>query len=269
MKDTNWLSRTKLLIGDTKLNQLNNSNVLVVGLGGVGSFAAEFLVRSGIGNITILDGDTVDPSNRNRQLPALQTTHGLYKTQVMKERLLAINPELNLTIKTEFLTPDKIEPLFIEKKYDYVVDAIDSITPKCYLIAYCKFSGIPIVSSMGAGGKFDPTKIKVTDISKTRICYLASYVRKRLKKMGVYQGVKTVSSTERIVNESLMMTDGSNFKKSAYGTISYLPAAFGGIISSVVITDLIKWKVDGLLPEKSESEIYFKTKKTSTKKSKK
>jgi tRNA A37 threonylcarbamoyladenosine dehydratase len=262
MKDTAWLGRTKLLVGEKKLDQLNKSNVLVVGLGGVGSFAAEFLVRAGVGSLTILDGDTVDPSNRNRQLPALQTTHGLFKTEVMKERLLAINPELKLTVKTEFLSPDKVEPLLQEIKYDYVVDAIDSITPKCYLIATSKFLGIPIVSSMGAGGKFDPTKIKVTDISKTRICYLASYVRKRLKKMGVYQGVKTVSSTERIVNESLMMTDGSNFKKSAYGTISYLPAAFGGVISSVVISDLINWKVEGLLPPKSESEIYFKTKKS-------
>lgn len=259
MKNTAWLERTKLLIGDIKLQQLQNAHVLVIGLGGVGSFAAEFIARAGVGKMTILDGDTVDPSNRNRQLPALATTHGMYKTEVMKTRLLEINPELELIVKTEFLSPEKVEPLLSSAKFDYVIDAIDSITPKCYLIQYCKFNNIPIISSMGAGGKLDPTKIKVTDISKTRICFLAGYVRKRLRKMGVFQGVKTVSSTEKVIKDSLMLTDGSNFKKSAYGTISYLPAAFGGAVASVVICDLINWKVEGLHPSKNHDE-FFKPK---------
>jgi tRNA A37 threonylcarbamoyladenosine dehydratase len=261
--DNSWLSRTTLLVGDDNLNKLIHAHVLVVGLGGVGSFAAEFIVRAGIGNITILDGDTVDPTNRNRQLPALATTHGLLKTEVMRERLLAINPELNLIVKTQFLVPDKIEELLNEYKYDYVVDAIDSITPKCHLITNCKFKGINIISSMGAGGKLDPTKIAVTDISKTKVCTLASYVRKRLKKMGVYQGVKAVYSSEKLIRESLIHTDGSNFKKSAYGTISYLPAAFGGAVASVVIRDLIKWKIEGIHPSKDHSDFFHSTKKSS------
>lgn len=259
--DKSWLSRTTLLVGDDNLNKLINAHVLVVGLGGVGSFAAEFIARAGVGNMTILDGDTVDPTNRNRQLPALSTTHGLLKTEVMRERLLAINPELNLIVKTQFLVPDQIEALLAEYKYDYVVDAIDSITPKCHLIVNCKFKGINIISSMGAGGKLDPTKIQVSDIAKTRVCTLASYVRKRLKKMGVYQGVKTVYSSELLIRESLIHTDGSNFKKSAYGTISYLPAAFGGAVASVVIRDLIKWKIEGLHPSRDHAEFFHSHKK--------
>jgi tRNA A37 threonylcarbamoyladenosine dehydratase len=247
MADLKWLSRTALLVGNDKVEALQNARVLVVGLGGVGSFAAEFIARAGVGNMTILDGDVVDPSNRNRQLPALSSTHGLYKTEVMEKRLLDINPDLNLVVKREFLIPEHIEQL-LNEGFDYVVDAIDSITPKCHLIATCKFRGIPLVSSMGAGGKLDPTKIQVSDISKTRVCYLASCVRKRLRHLGVYQGVKAVSSTERVIPESLMLTDGTNFKKSAYGTISYLPAAFGGVIASVVITDLVKWKGEGKHP---------------------
>jgi tRNA A37 threonylcarbamoyladenosine dehydratase len=259
--DKSWLSRTILLVGEDKLEKLIQSRVLVVGLGGVGSFAAEYIVRAGIQNVTILDGDVVDPSNRNRQLPALSTTHGMYKTEVMRERLMDINPELNLVVKNQFLVPDKIDELLDEYAYDYVIDAIDSITPKCHLIATCKFRGINIISSMGAGGKLDPTKIKVADLAKTRICTLASYVRKRLKKTGVYQGVKTVFSTEKVIRESLIHTDGSNFKKSAYGTISYLPAAFGGAVASVVIRDIIKWKIEGLHPSDTHAEFFNKNKK--------
>jgi len=258
--DTSWLSRTTLLVGIDNLNKLINANVLIVGLGGVGSFAAEFIVRAGINNITILDGDVVDPTNRNRQLPALATTHGMFKTEVMRERLLAINPELNLVVKNYFLQPDMVEGLLDEFKYDYVVDCIDSITPKCHLITTCKFRGINIISSMGAGGKLDPTKIHVTDIAKTKVCTLASYVRKRLKKMGVFQGVKTVYSSEKLIRESLIHTDGSNFKKSAYGTISYLPAAFGGAVASVVIRDLIKWKIEGVHPSRDHAEFFHSTK---------
>ncbi len=238
MSDLKWLSRTELLIGKEKLMKLQNSHVLVVGMGGVGSFAAEFICRSGIGTMTIVDGDIVDPSNRNRQLPALSTTHGLSKADVMAERLLAINPDLKLNVIKEFITPEKAIQI-LENKYDYVIDAIDSITPKITFIKAAYDKKVRIISSMGAGAKLDPTKLQVVDISKTYNCPFAQYVRKRLKELGVRKGVKTVFSPEEPIKESLMLTDGSNFKKSAYGTISYLPATFGSVCASVVIRDLI------------------------------
>ncbi|HCA83298.1 MAG TPA: tRNA threonylcarbamoyladenosine dehydratase [Flavobacteriales bacterium] len=242
MKETAWLGRTKLLIGDERLTKLMSSNVLIVGLGGVGSFAAEFIVRAGVGKVTICDGDIVDPTNRNRQLPALSTTHGVSKAAWMQERLLAINPELQLTVINEFLRMQPMKELLFSQRYDYVIDAIDSITPKITLITTCHQNNIPIISSMGAGGKLDPTRIRVTDISNTFNCKLAHYVRKRLHRQKIYKGVKAVFSSEKAPAGSLMLTDGTNFKKSAYGTMSYLPAAFGGACASVVIRDLIQWK---------------------------
>lgn len=242
MKETAWLGRTKLLIGDERLTKLINSNVLIVGLGGVGSFAAEFIVRAGVGKVTICDGDIVDPTNRNRQLPALSTTHGVSKAAWMQERLLAINPELQLTVINEFLRMQPMKELLFSQRYDYVIDAIDSITPKITLITTCYQNNIPIISSMGAGGKLDPTRIRVTDISNTYNCKLAHYVRKRLHRQKIYKGVKAVFSSEKAPAGSLMLTDGTNFKKSAYGTMSYLPAAFGGACASVVVRDLIQWK---------------------------
>jgi tRNA A37 threonylcarbamoyladenosine dehydratase len=239
MQDTAWLSRTELLIGKEKLNKLMNAHVLVVGMGGVGSFAAEFICRSGIGEMTIVDGDVVDPSNRNRQLPALATTHGQSKVELMGERLMAINPELKLHIIKEFVMPGRVEAL-LEGHLDYVVDAIDSITPKLTFIKAAYAKGIKLVSSMGAGGKLDPTQLKVTDISKTYMCQFAQQIRKQLKADGIYKGIKVVFSPEEPVRESLMLTDGSNFKKSAYGTISYLPATFGATVASVVIRDLME-----------------------------
>lgn len=242
MKETAWLGRTKLLIGDERLNILMNANVLVVGLGGVGSFAAEFIARAGVGKMTIIDGDVVDPTNRNRQLPALATTHGVGKAAWMKQRLLDINPELDLTVIAEFMKMQPVKDLLLGNKFDYVVDAIDSITPKVTIMSTCYFNNIPLVSSMGAGGKLDPTLIRVADISKTYNDKLAHYVRKRLKKHKIYKGIKTVFSPEHAPPGSLMLTDGTNFKKSAYGTMSYLPAAFGGACASVVIRDLIRWQ---------------------------
>ena len=238
MTDLSWLSRTELLIGETKLQRLQQSHVLVVGMGGVGSFAAEFICRAGVGAMTIVDGDTIDPSNRNRQLPALATTHGLSKADVMGERLLAINPDLKLTIKHEFITPDTAAEL-LTVRYDYIVDAIDSLTPKIHLIRAAKTNKMKIISSMGAGGKLDPTHLKVVDISKTYNCPFAQFIRTRLRKHGISRGLKVVFSPEVVNKDSLMYTDGSNYKKSAYGTISYLPAAFGGVCASVVIRNLI------------------------------
>jgi len=236
--DTSWLSRTKLLIGEENILKLTQSHVMIVGMGGVGSFAAEFICRSGIGKITIIDGDVVDPTNRNRQLPALATNHGQPKAEVMAERLLAINPELELKVIKEFIDPEKVEEM-LNNNPDYVIDAIDSITPKITFMKMAYEKKIPFVSSMGAGGKLDPTQLKVTDISKTIICPFAQQIRKMLKKHGIYKGIKVVFSPEEPDKESLMLTDGSNYKKSAYGTISYLPATFGAVVSSVVIRDLL------------------------------
>jgi tRNA threonylcarbamoyladenosine dehydratase len=239
MADISWLERTQLLIGEERLVRLQNSHVLVVGMGGVGSYAAEFICRGGVGRMTIVDGDVVDPSNRNRQLPALVTTHGLPKADVMAERLLAINPDLDLTVIREFITPERSIEI-LSAPYDYVVDAIDSITPKVTFIRTAYERKVRLISSMGAGAKLDPTQLKVVDISKTYRCPFAKYIRHRLKAYGIDHGVKTVFSPEAPIKESLMITDGSNFKKSAYGTISYLPAAFGGVCASVVIRELME-----------------------------
>ena len=212
---------------------------MVVGLGGVGSYAAEFIARSGIGKMTIIDGDTVDPTNRNRQLPALATNHGVSKALIMKERLLAINPELELNVVQDFVNPEMVLTQLANKP-DYIIDAIDSITPKLTFIKMAMESGIPLVSSMGAGAKLDPTRLRVVDISKTYNCPFAQQIRKQLKiRYGIRKGLKVVFSPEEPIRESLMLTDGRNYKKSAYGTISYLPATFGSVAASVVIRDLI------------------------------
>lgn len=237
--DLSWLSRSELLIGPEGIGKLQNSHVLVVGLGGVGSFAAEFIARSGVGRMTIVDGDVVDPTNRNRQLPALATNHGVSKAQIMAERLQAINPALELTAIEQFLSPEEAKNLLETTKFDYVMDCIDSVTPKITLLKTAYDLGFKIASSMGAGGKMDPTQIRTADLLNTRECYLASLVRKRIRKMGVGKGIKAVFSLEKVKDESLILTDGSNFKKSAYGTISYLPAAFGGVVASIVIRDLL------------------------------
>jgi len=242
MTDTAWLSRTELLLGKEKLNKLMNAHVLVVGMGGVGSFAAEFICRAGVGEMTIIDGDVVDPSNRNRQLPALATTHGQSKAVLMGERLKQINPELKLTVIREFVMPDRVDSMLAGNP-DYVVDAIDSITPKMTFMSAAYIKGMRIVSSMGAGARLDPTQIKIADISKTFNCPFAQQLRKQLKGYGIKTGIKAVFSPEEPRKESLMLTDGSNFKKSAYGTISYLPATFGAVVASVVIREIIGEKV--------------------------
>lgn len=257
MNDVSWLSRSALLVGDAGIQTLQNKHVLVVGLGGVGSFAAEFMCRSGIGEMTVVDGDTVDPTNRNRQLPALATNHGVSKASIMSERLIAINPELKLHVVEDFLSPQKCKEI-LQTKYDYVLDCIDSITPKLTLLVTAMQTGIPIVSSMGAGGKMDPTKLRVGRLTETYHCVFAYYIRKRLKKMADASSVKAVFSTELPNRDSLVMTDGSNFKRSAYGTISYLPAAFGGVCASVAIRDLLGIPVElekrppGLLPPRTK-----------------
>jgi tRNA A37 threonylcarbamoyladenosine dehydratase len=238
MNDISWLSRTSLLIGEDAVRHLTRQHVMVVGMGGVGSFAAEFIARSGIGKITIVDGDVVDPTNRNRQLPALATNHGQAKTEIMAERLKAINPELKITTVNSFIEPEKVIDL-LETKPDYVIDAIDSISPKINFIKQAYQMKLPLVSSMGAGAKLDPTQLQVVDISKTYNCPFAQQIRKQLKNHRIYRGVKVVFSPEQPIKESLMLTNGTKYKKSAYGTISYLPAVFGAVAASVAIRALI------------------------------
>jgi hesA/moeB/thiF family protein len=235
-----WLQRTELLIKEEGTERLQNANILIVGLGGVGSFAAEFLVRSGIGNLTIVDGDTVDITNINRQLPALNSTIGKNKTDVVAERILDINPEINLKKINEFLEPERMEELLTQEKFDYVLDCIDSLSPKLALIITCKRKKIKLVSAMGAGGKTDPSKVMVRDISKTNNCFLAKQIRKKLKKEQIHKGFRCVFSTEIQDENSLKMTDGSNYKKSFYGTISYMPAIFGLYAAAEVIRFLLK-----------------------------
>ena len=235
-----WLQRTELLVKEEGIERLKSANILIVGLGGVGSFAAEFLVRSGIGNLTIVDGDTVDITNINRQLPALNSTIGKNKTDVVAERILDINPEINLKKINEFLEPERMEEILTQEKFDYVLDCIDSLSPKLALIITCKRKKIKLVSAMGAGGKTDPSKVMVRDISKTNNCFLAKQIRKKLKKEQIHKGFRCVFSTEIQDENSLKMTDGSNYKKSFYGTISYMPAIFGLYATAEVIRFLLK-----------------------------
>lgn len=234
-----WLERTELLISKAHINKLHTLNVLIVGLGGVGSFAAEFLARAGIGRMTIVDGDVVDITNTNRQLPAMRSTVGISKAQLMQERILDINPAINLRTINQFIQPEASSDLVNSEPYDYVLDCIDSVTPKLLLIKAAKEKGCKIISSMGAGGKVDSMMIKYADISKTHICPFAYYIRKRLRHEGIYGGVMTVFSEEKPIKESIKVTEGLNFKRSFYGTISYIPALFGLNMASWVVRDAI------------------------------
>ena len=235
-----WLERTELLITEDGIRKLKNANCLVVGLGGVGSFAAEFLARAGVGKMTIVDGDVVDLTNINRQLPALQSTVGKSKVELVGDRLLDINPELKLTRKNQFLNPEDMENIFNHQDFDYVLDCIDSVSPKINLIKNARRKKVKIVSCMGAGGKLDPSKVLVRDIHKTQSCFLAKKVRKRLKKENIDKGVRCVFSTEIQDEKSLKLTDGTNYKRSFYGTISYIPALFGLYAAAEVKKYLIK-----------------------------
>ncbi len=238
MSQEHWLERTELLIGNEGINALQKAHILIVGLGGVGSFAAEFIARSGVGKLTIVDTDTVDTTNINRQLPALNSTIGVEKTAVMAQRIKDINPNIDLTVINEFLTPERAYEI-VSKEYDYIIDCIDSISPKVQLLVGAKRKKVKIISCMGAGGKVDVTKIKIRDISKTRDCYLAKQIRIRLRKQGILKGIRAVFSEELPKAESLQRVENVDFKKSYYGTISYMPAAFGLFAAAEVIQYLI------------------------------
>ncbi len=233
-----WLERTELLVGAEKLAMLQRANVLVVGLGGVGAYAAEMIARSGVGRMTIADADAVGESNINRQLVALHSTIGRSKAEVLAERLMDINPALQLTIVNEYVRDEKTYELLDSAKFDYVVDAIDTLSPKLALIAASLERGYPLVSSMGAGAKTDPTKMEICDISKTHHCPLAHMLRKRLHKIGIRSGFAAVFSPEPIREGAMILCEEQN-KKSNVGTISYIPPLFGIGCASVVIRGLI------------------------------
>ena len=234
---TDWQDRTKLILGEEGLGRLKKSNVLVVGLGGVGAYAAEMICRAGIGSMTIVDGDTIHVSNRNRQLIALKSTEGLVKAEVMGQRLLDINPEMKLTVIREYIKDDRMVEI-LDMGYDYVVDAIDTLSPKIFLIYHSMQRKLPLVSSMGAGGKFDPTLISVSDISETCNCSLARILRKRLHRLGIREGFKAVYSPEKTDKNKVVSTKDEQNKASVVGTISYMPAAFGIACASIVLCSL-------------------------------
>jgi len=233
-----WLARTEMLLGEEALGKLKDSHVLVAGLGGVGSWAAEMICRAGVGAMTIIDGDEIAPPNINRQLPALTSTTGRLKAQVMGERLLDINPSLKLKVITEFIRDQRMTDILEEDRYDYIVDAIDTLSPKVFLIYHSLRLNLRIVSSMGAGGRYDPTSIKVADISETKFCSLARMLRKKLHKLGVNSGFMAVYSPEVVDKDLIIRGSDESNKASSVGTMSYMPAAFGITCASVVIREL-------------------------------
>lgn len=231
----NWCERTELMFGGDNLNALNAANVLVVGVGGVGAFAAEMLVRAGVGNITIVDADTVSLSNCNRQLVALHSTVGKPKVDVLAERLLDINPNLNIHKIKEFIRDEFTVNLLAQNNFTFIVDAIDTLAPKVFLLAEAVKRSIPIVSSMGSGGKLNPALVKIDDISKSDYCKLARMVRKRLHRLGIRKGITVVYSPEVVPEERIIETEGEQNKKSNVGTVSYMPAIFGCYIAAYII----------------------------------
>ncbi|MCD4832585.1 MAG: tRNA threonylcarbamoyladenosine dehydratase [Bacteroidales bacterium] len=234
-----WQERTELLIGKDKVKILKNSHVLVVGLGGVGAYAAESLCRAGIGELTIVDGDFLHLSNKNRQLVALESTMNKPKAEVVGKRLLDINPKLKLNIIQEYIKDDRMIKI-LDKPFDYVVDAIDTLSPKVLLIYHSLQKGLKIVSSLGAGGRLDPTKVTIKDISKSYNCRLGLFLRKRLRKLGISKGFKVVFSEDKADGNAVIVDEPGENKKSTVGTISYMPPIYGCFCASVVIRDLIE-----------------------------
>ena len=234
----NWQERTEMLFGEEGCSRLKAATVVVVGVGGVGGFAAEMLARAGIGHLVIVDSDEVSVTNRNRQILALTSTVGRPKCDVLKERLEDINPDIIVTTISSYVTGENNDELFDGLDADFLVDAIDTLTPKIYLIKYCLDRGIPMVSSMGAGAKVDATAVRIADISETRMCPLAHMLRKRLHKIGIYSGFKAVFSIEEPRRESVVIEESRN-KKSQVGTISYLPSVFGAACAQVAILQIV------------------------------
>ena len=233
-----WKQRTRLLLGAEKMERMSRAHVLVVGLGGVGAYAAEMICRAGVGRMTIVDADAVQPTNINRQLPALHSTMGMRKVEILEARFKDINPEVELTVLPVFLKDENIPQLLDAAQYDFIVDAIDTLAPKCYLIAEALKRRIKIVSSMGAGAKSDITQVRFADIWDTYHCGLSKAVRKRLQKMGVKRKLPVVFSTEQADPSAVLLTENEQNKKSTCGTVSYMPAVFGCYLAEYVIKRL-------------------------------
>jgi len=232
-----WQERSIQLFGPGAWERISGAHVLVAGLGGVGAMAAEMICRSGVGRMTIVDKDLIQPSNLNRQIPATHSTLGRKKAEVMGERLLDIHPRLDLRIRDDFLREEKI-PELLDESFDYVVDAIDTLSPKIYLIYHALRKGLRLTSSMGSGGKLDPSQVRVADFSETYNCRLAYILRKKLRKLEVHGGFKVVFSTEQVPRETVIPLEGQDNKKSTTGTSSYIPAIFGCMLASIVVNDL-------------------------------
>ena len=233
-----WKQRTRLLLGEEKMERLQQAHVLVVGLGGVATYAAEMLCRAGVGRLQIVDEDTVQPTNIKRQLPALPSPLGREKAEVLAARFKDINPDIQLTVLPVFLKDDNIPELLDAARYDFIVDAIDTLAPKCYLIAEALKRHIKIVSSMGAGAKSDITQIRFADIWDTYHCGLSKAVRKRLQKLGIKRKLPVVFSTEQADPKAVLLTEDEQNKKSTCGTVSYMPAVFGCYLAEYVIKRL-------------------------------
>lgn len=234
----NWQQRTELLFGEEKIERLRKTHVLVVGLGGVGAYAAEMLCRAGVGRMTIVDADTVQPTNVNRQLPAVHSTIGMPKAMVLEARFKDINPDIVLTVLPVYLIDENIPELLDSAPFDFIVDAIDTISPKCFLIYEALKRHLKIISSMGAGAKSDITQVCFADIWDTYHCGLSKAVRKRLQKMGMRRKLPVVFSTEQADPKAVLLTEDERNKKSTCGTVSYMPAVFGCYLAEYVIKRL-------------------------------
>ncbi|ASG68308.1 tRNA cyclic N6-threonylcarbamoyladenosine(37) synthase TcdA [Francisella halioticida] len=234
--------RTSILVNNQGIKKLENANIFIAGCGGVGSFVIEALARAGVGNLTIVDMDIVDPSNINRQLIALQSTISMPKVEVMEKRINDINPECNVTTLEIFINPENTKSLLTQYNYDYVIDAIDTLNAKANLVKISHELGIKTISSMGAGGKTDPTQIKVADIYKTDVCALARAMRVRLKKQKVKKGIKAVFSTEKGIAPLPPKDPEPNQQgrsRATNGTLSYMPSLFGLTIAGIVIKEIV------------------------------
>ena len=227
--NTGWQSRTELLLGEEALERIAHAHVLCVGLGGVGGIATELLARTAVGRLTIVDGDVVEDSNRNRQLIATTHTVGQSKAEAMAERLLSINPALDLQVRNEFLKDDNLETLLDAAPYDCVLDAIDTLAPKVHLVAGCLNRNLPVVSSMGSGARKNPECVRCADLDKTFNCTLAKAVRQQLHRLGLKgTGCRAVFSTEPPIRQAVFDPQiMENNKRSVLGTISYMPTLFG------------------------------------------
>lgn len=236
--EENWQERTILQIGEQNALALRNATVAVIGLGGVGAVAAEMICRAGIGSIIVADSDTYSLTNKNRQIGALDSTLGKKKTEIIASRLKDINKDLNISVIDEYIAEENIEQL-LKYKIDFLVDAIDTLSPKIALIKFCVEHKIPLVSSMGAGAKYDATKVRLADLKKSYNCPLAYMLRKRLRKEGISTGFQVVFSEELPDKRAIVPFEEKN-KKSRTGTVSYLPAVFGCVCAQAAICHLIK-----------------------------